>query len=116
MMLRDETGKGVTMYKTEVVRRIAQQTRLSQRVVNDALTASHRLIEEALRAGETVTFPGFGTFYASQRKAGTVRHVRTGQPVAVPARRVAAFRAGDVLKRAVAAKRKRGRRWGVLGR
>ena len=104
------------MYKTEVVRRIAKQTRLGQRAVDDVLAASHRLIGESLRAGETVTFPGFGTFYASERKAGTVRHVRTGQTVDVPARRVAAFRVGDVLKRAVAGTGKRRRRWGMLGR
>jgi len=103
------------MHKTELVRRVAQQTRLSRRVVNDVVGASQRVIEETLRAGETVTLPGFGTFYTGQRKAGTVRHVRTGRPVAVPARRVAAFRVGAVLKRAVAGK-KRGRRWGVLGR
>ena len=104
------------MYKTDLIRRVAKETRLSRRVVNDVLGASHRAIEEALRAGETVTLPGFGTFYASERRAGTVRHVRTGQPVAVPARRVAAFRAGEVLKRAVAGEKKRRRRWGVLGR
>ena len=104
------------MYKTEAVRRIAKQTRLSQRAVSDVLTASHRLIAESLRAGEPVTFPGFGTFYASQRKAGKVRHVRTGQTIDVPARRVAAFRVGDVLKRAVAGTGKRRRRWGMLGR
>ena len=97
------------MDKTDVVRQVAQQTRLSRRVVNDVLTASHRAIAEGLQAGERVTFPGFGTFYTSQRRAGKVRHVRTGQPVAVPARRVAAFRVGEVLKRAVAGKR-RGRR------
>jgi DNA-binding protein HU-beta len=114
MMEKDASGKEVGMYKTEVVRRIAKQTRLSRRAVNDVLGASHRLIGESLRAGETVTFPGFGTFYTGQRKAGTVRHVRTGQTVDVPARRVAAFRVGDVLKRAVAGKRRR--RWGVLGR
>ena len=97
------------MYKTAIVRRVAHQTRLSQRVVNDVLAASHRVIAEGLQAGETVTFLGVGTFYTSQRRAGKVRHVRTGQPVEVPARRVAAFRVGDVLKRAVAGK-KRGRR------
>ena len=59
---------------------------------------------------------GLPDFYTGERKAGTVRHVRTGQTVDVPARRVAAFRVGDVLKRAVAGTGKRRRRWGVLGR
>lgn len=94
------------MYKTELIRRVARQTRLPQQTVNDVITASHRLIEETLRSGESVVFPGFGSFYASQRQAGTVRHVRTGKPVAIPERTVAGFRAGDVLKRAVNGQRR----------
>lgn len=89
------------MTKTEVVRRVARQTRLPQQTVNDVLTASHRLIEETLRAGESVVFPGFGSSYASQRWAGSVTHIRTGERVAVPERTVAGFRVGDVLKRTV---------------
>ncbi len=53
--------------------------------------------------------PGFGTFYTSHRAAARVRSVRTGRQVEIPARRVAAFRVGEVLKRAVARK-KPGRR------
>ena len=115
MVLYGKDGKEVDMYKTDLVRRVAKETRLGQRIVSDVLDASHRLIEETLRAGETVTFPGFGTFYASQRQAARVRSVRTGEPVEVPARRVAAFRAGAVLKRAVAGKRRRKRQLFGLG-
>ena len=97
------------MYKTELVRRVAQETGVSQRVVRQVFGSSLRAIEAALCAGERVTVPGFGTFYTSQRRAGRVRSVRTGRQVEVPARRVAAFRVGEVLKHAVAAKR-RGRR------
>ena len=98
------------MYKTEIVRRVAQETRLSQRTVNQVLRGSLRAVSAALAAGEQVTFSGFGTFYTSQRQAGKIRHVRTGHLVNVPARRVAAFRVGEVLKRTVAGRRKRGRR------
>ena len=95
------------MHKSEVIRRVAAQTRLSQKVVLDVVDASHRLIEETLRSGQSVPFPGFGTFYPSERQEGRVRDVRTGEMVSFPARNVAAFRAGDVLKRAVAGKRRR---------
>lgn len=95
------------MHKTEFISRVARETRLSRRIVGDVLGASHRLIEETLRAGEAVTFPGFGTFYPTERQEGTVRHIRTGRTVTVPARTVARFRAGEVLKRAVAGKRRR---------
>jgi DNA-binding protein HU-beta len=94
------------MTKTEVVRRVARHTRLPQQTVNDVLTASHRLIEETLRSGESVVFPGFGSFYTSKRQAGSVTHIRTGERVAVPERTVAGFRVGDVLKRAVNGQRR----------
>ena len=97
------------MYKTALVRRVARETGVSQRVVRQVVGASlqhHRSRADGRGAGE---LPGFGTFYTSQRQAGRIRSVRTGRQVEVPARRVAAFRVGEVLKRAVAAKR-RGRR------
>lgn len=97
------------IYTTDLVRRVAGQTALSQRVVRQVLGASLETMQSALAAGERVTLPGFGTWYTRQRPAGQVRSVRIGRQVEVPARRVAAFRVGAVLKRAVAAKR-RGRR------
>ncbi len=103
-----EQGRRV-LYTTDLVRRVAQQTGLHQRVVRQVLGVSLETMQSALTAGERVTLPGFGTFSTRQRRAGRVRSVRTGRQVDVPARRVAAFRVGDVLKRAVAGKR-RGRR------
>ena len=104
------------MYKRELVRRVAQETGVSQRVVSQVLGASLETIQTTLVAGERVIVPGFGTFYTSQRQAGRVRSVRTGRQVEVPARRVAAFRVGAVLKRTVAGKRKRRRRlFGLAG-
>ena len=57
------------MTKQEFIKRISRQTRLPQKHVSDVLNASHRLLEDILRTGDKVAFPGFGTFYASQRKA-----------------------------------------------
>ena len=94
---------------TDLVRRVAGQTGLSQRVVRQVLGASLEIMQSALTAGERVTLPGFGTFSTSQRSAAHVRSVRTGRQIEIPARRVAAFRVGEILKRAVARK-KPGRR------
>ncbi len=94
------------MYKTTLVQKVAKETRLSQRIVNDVLTESLKTIQRTLRQGETVTFPGFGTFYTSERQAGTVRHIRTGEALRIPARRVAAFRVGTLLKQAVRKQRR----------
>jgi DNA-binding protein HU-beta len=98
------------MYKTELISRVAKETRLSQRIVSDVIEASHRLIEQTLREGKTVTFPGFGTFLSREKKEGQLRDIRTNEMVSYPARRVAAFRVGEVLKRAVRGDRRRRRR------
>jgi DNA-binding protein HU-beta len=97
------------MTKEEFIRRVSKETRLPQRHVLDMLNASHRLLEEIMRAGEKVAFPGFGTFYTSERKAGKVKSIKTGKIVEFAARKVAAFRAGEYLKRAAAGKRRRGK-------
>ena len=92
----------MVMYKTALMRRVAQETRLSQATVNTVLTASLRQIATALAAGEPVTLPGFGTFAPSTHRARAIRDVRTGQTIMLPARRMATFRAGAILKRVMA--------------
>ena len=96
------------MYKTDLVRKVAKETRLSQRIVGDVLTESLTQIAEALSRGQSVVLPGFGTFYTKDRKASQVRHIRTGAVLDIPAMRQADFRTGELLRRAVR-KGKRGR-------
>ncbi len=100
----------MNMYTTELVRRVARETRLSQRVVREVLATTQATITLALRRGTRVVLPGFGSFSARQRAERTVRHIRTGEQITIPAGRQAAFRAGEQLKRAVSlAPRHRGR-------
>jgi DNA-binding protein HU-beta len=75
--------------------------------VSDVLSASHAVVQDALSHGQEVQFPGFGTFYTKQRPEARIRSIKDAQPIQVPARRVAAFRVGDVLKRAVRKKKQR---------
>ena len=99
------------MYKTDLIRRVAKETRLTQRIVDDVVSESLETITQTLRDGQTVVLPGFGTFYTKERKAGTVRHIRTGEPLTIPAMRQADFRVGELLRRAVRkAPRQRSRR------
>ena len=89
------------MYKNDVVRSVARDTRLSQRVVRDAVNSAVKVITAALKEGKQVTLPGFGTFYTSHRGEGTVKHIKTKQVIKVAARRVVGFRVGDLLKKGV---------------
>ena len=98
------------MYRTELARQVARQTGLSQRRVAAVLRASEGCIQQELSDGRTVTLPGFGVYYTREQPAGTIRSVRTGRTVQVPAHRVAAFRVGAVLRRTVLRQRRR-HRW-----
>ena len=96
------------MYKTEITRMVAKETRLSRRIVSDVVGELHRVIEQPLREGKSVTFPGFGTFYSKQKQGGRVRDVKSGEMVEYEARQIAGFRAGEILKRAVRGQRRGG--------
>ena len=89
------------MYKTDIVRKVARETRLSQRIVTDVLDTSHKVVQTALKEGQEVTFSGWWKYYTRERKPSTVRDIRSGKEVKIPQMRVAAFRVGEVLKKAV---------------
>src|SRR6059058_4065226 len=98
------------MYKTDIVRSVAKETRLSQRVVHEVLSESLAAITQALSRGQDVVLPGFGTFYTKDRKESQVRHIRTGEPLTIPAMRQADFRVGELVRQAVRRGTGRGRR------
>jgi DNA-binding protein HU-beta len=92
------------VYKQELIKEVSNETHFSERFIGEVLTASLRVIQQALKKGEEVRLPGFGVFYTRMQPASTVKSIRTGATVAIPARRVAAFRVGRQLKTAVARK------------
>lgn len=94
------------MYKTELVKKVAQKAKVSQKVASRVINASLETIQETLGKRQMVQIPGFGTLYTRQRPASKVLDFKTGQPRRIPRMRVPAFRAGAVLKRAVRRKRK----------
>jgi DNA-binding protein HU-beta len=94
------------VYKQEFIRRVSDETFLSHKVIRQVLEGGLTVIQDALKSGGDVRLPGFGVFYTRQQPAGKVRSIRTGKTITVPARRVAAFRVGRLLKKAVLKPRK----------
>ena len=66
-----------------------------------AVEAVFETIASELTKGEDVSIAGFGIFTAKMRAARTARNPRTGEPIQVPAMKVAKFKAGKALKEAV---------------
>lgn len=89
------------MNKGELVGAIAVKTGASKKVVDSVLSATLDTIIESVAEGEKVTFVGFGTFEARERKAREGRNPKTGEVMEIPAVTVPIFSAGKNFKDAV---------------
>jgi DNA-binding protein HU-beta len=90
------------MNKNELIAHVAKESKLTKTDANKAIDAVVETITKALKKGDDVRFTGFGTFTTSNRAATEGRNPRTGQKIKIPAARVPKFRAGKLLKEAVA--------------
>jgi DNA-binding protein HU-beta len=86
------------MNKTELIERVARQADLSKLSASRALEAVIDAVTDALKAGDSVTIVGFGTFVVAERHARQGRDPRTGEPIGIGAAKIARFRAGKALK------------------
>lgn len=89
------------MNKFDLVNMLASKTGMTKKGASEALDSVLNAIVDALKKGDKVTVTGFGTFEVRQRKARPGRNPQTGASITIPARKVAAFRAGKALKDAV---------------
>ena len=90
------------MTKAELVEKIHAKTGdLTKAKAEEALNAVIDSLREALVAGESVVFTGFGSFKVVSRAARKGRNPRTGKEITIPASKVAKFTAGKGLKDAI---------------
>ena len=86
------------MNKGDLIETVASSTGESKRLVGDVLDATLNAIEGAVKKGERVSLPGFGTFERRNRSARTARNPRTGEEIKVAATKVPAFKPGATFK------------------
>jgi len=89
------------MNKAALIDKLASKTGMTKKAASEALDTILETVVDALKKGEKVTITGFGTFEVRSRKARTGRNPQTGAEITIPARKVAAFRAGKALKDSV---------------
>jgi len=89
------------MNKKELVDILARKFDLPKATTDDFVRKFFDTIGEALKSGEKVVIPGFGTFEVNERAARTGRNPQTGEPVEIKASKVARFKAGKALKDAM---------------
>ncbi len=89
------------MNKSDLVDAVADSAGLSKADAARALDAVVDTVTDALKAGDSVSLVGFGTFTVRDRAARTGRNPRTGETIQIAASKNPAFKAGKALKDAV---------------
>ena len=86
------------MNKTELIAAVAEQSGLSKKDAEKAISALVESISETLAKGEKIQLVGFGTFEVAERAARTGQNPQTGKAIEIPASKAPKFKAGKALK------------------
>ena len=89
------------MNKGDLINAIAEETSMSKAGAGAVLNAIVGSVAGALKKGDKVTLPGFGTFRVSHRAARMGRNPQTGEAIQIQASNVPKFKASIGLKTAV---------------
>lgn len=89
------------MHQPELIKQIAEQTGVSQKVVGEILKAFSTTVTEKVKSGEEVKLQGFLTFRPKETKARTGRNPKTGEAINIEAKRSVTVSVGKSLKEAL---------------
>ena len=89
------------MNKAQLVEAIAKEAKISKVDATKALDATVSTISKSLKKGEGVILVGFGSFSVAKRAARLGRNPQTGKEIKIAAKKVAKFKAGATLAKAV---------------
>jgi DNA-binding protein HU-beta len=89
------------MNKAEFVAAVSDAAGLTKVDAGRAVEAMIKVVEKALKKGDSVALVGFGTFTVRKRGARTGRNPRTGATIKIKASKIPAFKAGKALKDAL---------------
>jgi len=99
---RDDLPGGKTMTKAELAEILFDRLGLNKREAKDMVDGFFDEIRQALERGESVKLSGFGNFQLRDKPTRPGRNPKTGEEIAITARRVVTFHASQKLKAAVA--------------
>ena len=91
-----------TMTKADLVEMLFNRMGINKRDAKDMVDAFFDEIRTALESGRTVKLSGFGNFQLRDKAQRPGRNPKTGEEIAITARRVVTFHASQKLKEAVA--------------
>lgn len=77
---------------------MAQEADMTKKDAEQLVEIIFDSITDTLNRGEKIELRGFGSFRVRQRNSRKGRNPKTGEPVDIPAKRVAYFKPGKELK------------------
>ena len=86
------------MTKADLVEIVAKEADMTKKDVEQLVEIIFDSIVGTLNRGEKIELRGFGSFRVRERSARKGRNPKTGEPVDIPAKRVAYFKPGKDLK------------------
>ena len=86
------------MTKADLVEIVAKEADMTKKDVEQLVEIIFDSIVSTLNQGEKIELRGFGSFRVRERNARKGRNPKTGEPVDIPAKRVAYFKPGKDLK------------------
>jgi predicted GIY-YIG superfamily endonuclease/nucleoid DNA-binding protein len=92
---------GLTMTKTEMVAKLAEETKVTKKVAASMLDSLVKTLQTGLKDGDRIRIDGLGTFAVADRKARNGVNPRTKAAIKIPATKAPVFRAAKALKDAV---------------
>lgn len=94
------------MTKAELIDAVAKKAGVTKADAERTLNAFFDQVVASTKKGDKVSWPGFGSFSTTKRKARTGRNPQTGEPVKVAASTAMKFTASATLKAALNPKKK----------
>jgi len=86
------------MTKAGFIAAVAVELDVPKNVAAETVDAFLKVTTDLLKAGDKITFPGFGTFEVASRAARTGRNPQTGAEIKIAASKSGKFSAGKNLK------------------
>lgn len=88
----------MALTKIDIAENLVEKCGLDKRVAKQLVEQFFEEIRATLEKGEEVKLSGFGNFSVRDKKTRPGRNPKTGEDVAVSARRVVTFKAGQKLR------------------
>lgn len=87
------------MKKAELVKMLAVDADVTQKLAEQVLDSLCRIVEEELAEDEGIPLGRLGSFRVEERKARNGRNPKTGEPITIPSRQVPVFKVSLPFKK-----------------